>query len=73
MLHDLLKTLDKQQKPNWSLHLSSLVLTCNVVSHSVTGYQTYELMFCHKVPTVCDAWLRLANLMTSIHKGRMHR
>ena len=28
--------------------------------HSVTGYQTYELMFGHKAPTICNAWLRLA-------------
>ena len=28
--------------------------------HSVTGYQPYELMFGQKAPTVCDAWLGLA-------------
>ena len=60
MLHDLLKTLNKEQKVNWPLHLSSLVFAYNVMPHSVTGYQPYELMFGHKAPTVCDAWLRLA-------------
>ena len=59
-LHDLLKTLDKEQKANWPLHLSSLVFACNAMPHSVTVYQPYELMFGHKAPTVCNAWLRLA-------------
>ena len=27
--------------------------------HNVTGYQPYKLMFNHKAPAVCDAWLRL--------------
>ena len=60
MLHDLLKTLDKEQKANWPLHLSSLVFAYNAMPHSVTGYQPYELMFVCKAPTVCDAWLGLA-------------
>ena len=59
-LHDLLKTLDKEQKANWPLHLSSLVFVYNAMPHSVTGYQPYELMFCHKAPTVSNAWLGLA-------------
>ena len=57
MLHDLLKTLDKEQKANCPLHLPSLVFAYNTTPHSVTGYQTYELMFGHKAPTVCDTWL----------------
>ena len=28
--------------------------------HSVTGYQPYELMFGQEAPTICDAWLGLA-------------
>ena len=59
-LHDLLKTLDKKQKANWPLHLSSLVFAYNATPHSVTGYQPYELMFGCKAPTICDAWLGLA-------------
>ena len=60
MLHDLLKTLDKEQKSNWPLHLSSLVFAYNAMPQSVTGYQPYELMFGCKAPTVCHAWLGLA-------------
>ena len=60
MLHDLLKTLDKEQKANWPLHLSSLVFAYNAMPHSVTGYQPYEIMFGHKAPTICYAWLGLA-------------
>ena len=60
MLHDLLKTLDKEQKVKWPLHLSSLVFAYNAMSHSVTSYQPYKLMFGCKAPTVCDAWLGLA-------------
>ena len=60
MLHDLLKTLDKEQKANWPLHLSSLVFVNNATLHSVTGYQPYHLIFCHKATTVCNIWLRLA-------------
>ena len=59
-LNDLLNTLDKEQKANWPLHLSSLVFAYNAMPHSVTGYQPYELMFSHKEPTTCDAWLGLA-------------
>ena len=60
MFHDLLKTLDKEQKANWPLHLPSLVFADNAMPHSVTGYQPYELMFGHKSPTIYDAWLGLA-------------
>ena len=60
MVHDLLKLLDKEQKANWPMHLSSLVFAYNATAHSVTGYQPYELMFSCKAPTVCDAWLGLA-------------
>ena len=60
MLHDLLRTLDKEQKANWPLHLSSLMFAYNAMPHSVTGYQPYKLMFGHKAPTVWDAWLGLA-------------
>ena len=59
-LYHLLKTLDKEQKANWPLHLSSLVFAYNATLHSVTGYQPYEIMFGHKAPAVCNAWLGLA-------------
>ena len=57
----LLTSLSKEQKDNWPLHLTSLVFTYNAIPHSTTGYQTYELMFGHKAPTICNAWLRLAD------------
>ena len=56
----LLTSLSKEQKDNWPLHLPSLVFAYNATPHSTTGYQPYELMFGHKAPTICDAWLRLA-------------
>ena len=59
-LHGLWETLDKEQKPNWPLHLLSLVFVYNAIPHSVTGYQPCELMFGHKAPTVCNVWLWLA-------------
>ena len=58
-LHDLLKSLDKEQKPNWPLHISSLVFVYNAMLHSVTCYQPHKLMFGCKAPTVCNAWLGL--------------
>ena len=57
----LLKSLPKEQKSNWPLHLPSLVFAYNAMPHDTTGYQPYELMFGHKAPTMCDTWLRLGN------------
>ena len=57
----LLTSLWKEQKNNWPLHLPSLVFAYNAMPHSTTGYQPYELMFGCKAPTICDAWLRLAD------------
>ena len=57
----LLKSLPKEQKSNWPLHLPSLVFAYNATLHDTTGYQPYELMFGHKAPTMCDSWLGLAN------------
>ena len=56
----LLTSLSKEQKDNWPLHLPSLVFAYNAMPHSTTGYQPYELMFGCKAPTICNAWLRLA-------------
>ena len=56
----LLQSLPKEQKSCWPLYVPSLVFAYNATPHSVTGYQPYELMFGQKAPTICDAWLGLA-------------
>ena len=60
-LLDFIKTLPKEQKPNWPLHIPSIVFAYNLMPHSITDYQPYELMFGHKAPAVCVAWLGLAS------------
>ena len=60
-LLDLIKTLPKEQKANWPLHIPPLVFTYNTMPHSITGCQPYELMFGSKAPTLWDAWLGLAH------------
>ena len=57
----LLKSLPKEQKSNWPLHLPLLVFAYNATPHDTTGYWPYELMFGCKAPTICIAWLRLGN------------
>ena len=39
----LLKSLPKEQKSNWPLHLPLLVFAYNAMPHDTTGYQPYEL------------------------------
>ena len=60
-LIDLLKSIPKDQKSSWPLHLPSLVFAYNAMPHNTTGYRPYELMFWCKAPTICNAWLRLTN------------
>ena len=60
-LINLFKSLPKEQKSNWPLHLPLLVFAYNAMPHDTTGYQPYELMFGHKAPTMCHSWLGLAN------------
>ena len=55
-LQNLLKTLSKDQKPKWPVHLSVLVFAYNAMPHLTTGYQPYQLMFGHKPQTSCDNW-----------------
>ena len=57
----LLQSLTKEQISCWPLHVPSLVFSYNAMPHSITGYQLYELIFGHKAPTVCGAWLGLAH------------
>ena len=58
-LFGLLKSLNKEKKPNWPWHLPSLVFVYNATPHSTTGFQPYELMFGCKTPMPCDAWFGL--------------
>ena len=57
----LLRTLTKDQKANWPVHLPSLVFAYNTTPHSTMGFQPYQLMFSHKAPVPCDNWLGLGN------------
>ena len=57
----LLQTLPKEQKTNWPLHIPSLVFAYNAMPCSITGYEPYKLMFGHKTPAVCGAWLGLVH------------
>ena len=59
-LQNLLKTLPKDQKPNWPAHLSALVFAYNAMPHSTTGYQPYQLMFGCKAQTPYNNWLGLS-------------
>ena len=59
MMFGLLRTLSKEQKADWPVHLPSLVFAYNVTPHSTMGFQPYQLMFGHKAPAPCDNWLGL--------------
>ena len=64
-LQNLLKTLLKDQKPNWPAHLSALVFAYNATPHSTTGYQPYQFMFGHKAQTSCNNWFGLSQYSCS--------
>ena len=66
----LLKSLSKEHKSNWPLHLPLLVFAYNAMPHDMTGYQRYELMSGHKAPTICNAWLGLANYNDNFSQGK---
>ena len=53
----LLRTLSKDQKADWPIHLPSLVFTYNATLHFTMGYQPYQLMFGRKAPALCDSSL----------------
>ena len=59
MMFGLLRTLSKEQKADWPIHLPSLVFAYNATPHSTTGFQPYQLMFGRKAPAPCDNWLGL--------------
>ena len=58
-LFDLLNTLSKEQKADWPVYIPSLVFAYNATPHLITGFQTYQLMFGHWAPALCDSWLGL--------------
>ena len=70
MLHNLPKTLPKDQIPNWQAHLGTLVSVYNAKLDSTTGYQWYQLMFGCNAQTPCDNKLGLSqyNCSESISK-----
>ena len=59
MMFGLLRTLSKEQKADWPIHLPSLVFAYNATPHSTMGFQPYQLMFGRKAPAPCDNWLGL--------------
>lgn len=44
-LHNLLRTLEQEQKNNWSKHIQELVFSYNCTPHSSTGFSPYFLFF----------------------------
>ena len=44
-MHNLLRTLDEQQKMKWPQHLPELTMMYNCTPHASTGYPPYQLMF----------------------------
>ena len=57
----LLRTLSKEQKADWPVHLPAVVFAYNATPHSTTGFQPYQLMFGQQAPAPCDSWLGLRN------------
>ena len=62
-LQNLLKTLPKDQKPNWPEDLSTLHTTQLYIQP--LGIKPYQLMFGCKAPMPCDNWLGLTQYNNS--------
>ena len=72
-LIDLLKSLSKEQKSNWPLHLPSLIFMCNAMPHSTTGYQPHELCLDtkHLSSMMCGlGWLIIMNIICKASVNR---
>ena len=69
-LFGLMRTLTKEQKPNWPTYMPSLVYAYNSTPHALTGFQPYELMFRCKAPMPCDNWLGLAQYKSPGFKSK---
>ena len=65
-----MRTLTKEQKPNWPSYLPSLVFAYNATPHTSTGIQPYKLMFGRKAPMPCDNWLGLENYQPDSFKSK---
>ena len=61
LLMDLLKSLSKDQKGNWPLHLASLIFAHNAKSDNTTRYWPYELVFGCKAAIIYDVWFKLSH------------
>ena len=55
----LLKSLSREQKTDWPVHLSTMTFAYNATPHTTTGFQPYELMFRCKALAPCNVWLGL--------------
>jgi len=44
-MHELLKTLDENQKGHWPKYVGELVYYYNSTPHAATGFPPYQLLF----------------------------
>ena len=68
----LLKSLPKEQKSNWPLHLPLLVFAYNAMLHDTTGYQPYEPMFGCKAQLCAIHGSGWQIMMTSFCRASVH-